>query len=70
MADRQYVTVKYREEDKRAYTFHFDGDPLSVGDRVSLGSGFGVVAEVGVPKPSRFDTKPILGLAPKPEAED
>lgn len=68
MADRQYVAVKYREEDKRTYTFHHDGEPLSVGDRVSLGTGFGIVAEVGVAKPTRFDTKPIVGLAPK-EAE-
>lgn len=67
MATRQYVAVKYREGDKRAYTFHHDGDPLSVGDRVSLDTGFGIVSEVNVPKPTRFDTKPIIGLSPKAE---
>lgn len=71
----QYLTAKFSEADKRAYTYHNDGDPVAVGDRV-LVPGRGdkprtvIVAEIGVPKPSDFETKAILGLAPPPDAPD
>lgn len=71
----QYLTAKFSEADKRAYTYHNDGDPVAVGDRV-LVPGRGdkprtvIVAEIGVPKPDGFDTKAILGLAPPPAEEE
>lgn len=70
---RQYVTVKFKEAEKRAYTFHNDGEPLKPGDEVKLPSrgskdpdawSRGYVATVNVEKPSAFETKGVMGLAP------
>jgi hypothetical protein len=70
----QYLTAKFSADEKRAYTYHNDGDPVAPGDRV-LVPGRGdkprtvIVDQIGVPKPEGFDTKAILGLAP-PRAEE
>lgn len=70
----QYVACKYREADKRSYTFHNDGEPVAVGDQVKI-AGRGddgwqrvFVAAVSDEKPA-FDTKPILGKV-EPEQPD
>lgn len=74
---RQYVTVKFRPNDKRSYTYHNDGDPVKEGDLVKIpgkteADGWTALKVVYVQpegfKPP-FATKAILGLAP-PKEED
>jgi uncharacterized membrane protein len=71
---RQFVACKFRSSDTRTYTYHNDGVPVAVGDQVKVAdrSGDGwkrvEVAEIDVPEPTRFETKPILGKV-EPEAE-
>lgn len=62
---RQYVACKFRPDDRRSYTYHFDGEPLSVGDEVKI-AGRGdegwqrvYVVAVNNEQPP-FDTKPII----------
>lgn len=62
---RQYVACKFRPDDRRSYTYHFDGEPLAAGDEVKV-AGRGdegwqriYVVAVSDEKPS-FETKPIL----------
>lgn len=62
---RQYLVCKYRPDDKRAYTFHNDGEQLRTGDvaKVSARNGHGWVrvhVVDAVEKPE-YETKPILG---------
>lgn len=67
---RQYVAVKFRPGDLRTYTYHNDGEPLKIGDEVMVpdnrSDGSKRVTVVGIdgPKPTAFETKAILGLAP------
>lgn len=69
----QYIACTYRQGDSRSYTFHNDGPPVKVGDEVKVedrsGDGWKrvYVSAVGVPKPTKFETKGILGLAPPKE---
>lgn len=62
----QYVACKFRSGDARSYTYHNDGEPVSVGDTVKVedrdGDGWKRVEVVSVSsqKP-KFETKPILG---------
>lgn len=71
---RQFAVCKFRPGDRRGYTYHNDGAPVAVGDRVTVDGPRGEgkmtveVSEIGVPEPS-FATKAILGLAPPPEAK-
>lgn len=72
----QYLTAKFREGDKRAYTYHNDGERLSPGDRAKVpgkasheGWSTVIVVEVDVPKPP-FPTKGVLGKAPPPAPEE
>ena len=77
MPERQYLAVKYRTEDTRTYTYHNDGDPVGAGQQVKLPARArkgeipdpdewvrGTVVEINVEKPTGFETKGILGLAP------
>ena len=62
---RQFVTVKMRPTDKRAYTYHNDDAPVAVGDQVKVPARDGGwmradVIEVSAIPPS-FPTKAILG---------
>lgn len=61
-----FVSVKFQPDDKRAYTYTWDGEPLSPGDMVEVetfeGSKIVTVDSVDVPAPS-FDCKPIIGRA-------
>lgn len=81
---RQYVEAKFRLNDKRAYTYHNDGDPLAVGDKVEVDSprdeGKMTIHVVGISsRPPKFPTKPILrkvleepkadGLFPEPKRD-
>lgn len=77
MTERQYLTVKFRTEDERTYAYHNDGPPVGAGQEVKLPARVrkgefpdpeawtrGIVVEIGVPKPEKFETKAIMGLAP------
>lgn len=61
---RQYVACVFRPGDKRTYTYHFDGEPLAVDDKVVVTTNRGpstvTVVSVSDTKPS-FETKPIVG---------
>lgn len=73
MPDTQYCEVKFRPEDRRAYTYHNDGDPYAVGDRVEVDArgSVKVVEIVAISKRAPpYATKPILRPAPKPKAEE
>lgn len=62
---RQYVAVEFRPGDVRTYTYHNDGEPVAIGDRVVISTkkGTSTVTVVALPteKP-KFDTKAIVGL--------
>lgn len=72
---RQFIACKFRSSDTRTYTYHNDGEPVAVGDfvKVTDRSGDGwkkiEVAEIDVPEPTKFPTKPILGKY-EPEADE
>lgn len=63
----QYVACKFRSEDKRTYTYEWDGEPLTKGDIVKVpdksGDGWQrvTVDAVSADAPP-FACKPILGL--------
>lgn len=69
---RQFVACKFRPDDKRAYTYHWDGGiALAKGQEVKVpdksGDGWQrVIVDELVDEP-RFPTKPILGIAPPKE---
>lgn len=71
-ANRQYVACVFREGDARSYTYHNDGEPVAVGDRVRIldrkgGEQSVTVAALPAEMPP-FPTKPIIGKA-LPEGE-
>ena len=72
---RQYVACTFKAGDARSYTYHNDGAPLAVGDVAKVedhrGGGWKrvYVVAIDVEKPTKFDTKPILGKA-EPEPLD
>ncbi len=65
---RQYVAVKFNEWDSRTYTYHNDGEPFAVGDRIEVPTPKGhqivTVVEVTSDAP-KFQTTEISGPAPK-----
>lgn len=67
MTNRQYVAVQFNPWDRRSYTYHNDGDPVAIGDKVLVTTprGQSTVEVVSLPEqvPS-FETKPIDGKAP------
>jgi hypothetical protein len=69
----QYVRCTFRREGGTGYTYHNTGAPVKVGDEVKVANKDGegwrrvFVTEVDVAKPTKFDTKPILGIAPPEE---
>ena len=75
MSNRQFVICKFREEDTRTYTYHHDGEPVAVGDRVVVSTDRGAqaitVAEI-IEKAPSFATKGIAGKerAPEPVADE
>lgn len=64
---RQYIAVRFRPADRQPYTYHNDGAPVAVGDRVKVpdrsGDGWNraTVEAVDVEEP-KFATKAILGM--------
>lgn len=72
MSDRQFVACKFRLGDRRAYTYHWDGEPLAPGDEVRVADKNGdgwkrvIVDSVSWANPP-FPTKPVLGKAEAPE---
>jgi hypothetical protein len=64
---RQFIACQFKPGQGRAYTYHNDGEPVAIGDRVLIEKRDGgeqaiVVAEIWDREPE-FATKPILGLA-------
>ena len=66
-ANRQFVACVFREGDQRSYTYHNDGEPVAVGDRVRVTDRRGgeqtVTVAALVDQEPPFPTKPILGPA-------
>jgi len=68
MSKRQYVACRFRPTDRRAFTYHNDGEPVSVGDVVKVpdrsGDGWQrvTVSAIMDAKPD-FETKGIIGKA-------
>lgn len=65
---RQYVKVRFNEWSKKTYTYHWDGEPLVVGDQVKVPDpqwdGWKRVEVVSLAdQPQTFATKAILGKA-------
>lgn len=63
---RQYVSVTFRPDDARSYSYHNDGEPLAPGQTARVESSRGeqgwqlvYVASVTFDQPE-FETKPIL----------
>ena len=67
----QYVSIRFQSSDRRSYTYHNDGEPVSKGDTVKVLTNDGVksVKVVGLPTAVRpsFKTKPIIHLPNQPE---
>lgn len=71
-ASRQFVACAFRPGDVRTYTYHNDGAPVAVGDRVIVETNRGtqtVTVESLPTQAPTFPTKPVLGLAPPPDEE-
>lgn len=79
---RQFIACKFRPEDTRTYTYHHDGEPVSIGDMVKVpdnrSDGWKRVEVVSITdEMPKFPTKAILGLvedrptqAPEDEPEE
>lgn len=69
---RQYISCVF-SAGGREYAYHNDGDPVAVGDEVRVESRSGAEATVSVKailnSAPTFQTKPIIGKAPEPEAK-
>lgn len=69
MSKRQYVSVRYKSSGTRAYTFHNDGEPLAIGDKVKVPDARGGTEPVTVEvvdiwdRVPEFKTKGIIGKA-------
>lgn len=74
MPERQYVAAQFNPWDRRAYTYHNDGEPLAEGDKAVVesargGEVFVTVISVSNEAP-KFPTKPILRKAPPKDEPD
>lgn len=62
---RQFLAVKFRQHDKRTYTYQNDGAPVTVGDRVKVpdrsGDGWSAAEVTAIVKKPPFECKGILG---------
>ncbi len=68
---RQYPRCTFKPGG-RAYTYHWDGEPVKVGDKIEAEAhdGKATLDVVGVSEDAPpFATKPILGPEPEPEGE-
>lgn len=64
---RQYVSVEFNPGDQRSYTYHNDGEPVAIGDRVVVETKRGrrFVKVVGIkPDIPDYATKPIIQEEP------
>lgn len=67
MSARQFVAVKFRSSDAKAWTYHWDGTPVACGDVVKVPPRFGsgwqrAVVHAITDEAPAFETKPILGV--------
>lgn len=71
MSDRQFVAVAF-SEGGRAYTYHNDGEPVTIGDVVLVpvrGDARQAAHVVSLPAEPPFETKPIVGKHTPAEEE-
>lgn len=74
MTARQYVAVKFRDSDSRAYSYHNDGEAVAQGELVKVpardGDGWvrAKVVAVSDAEPP-FRTKPIIGRLENQEGD-
>ena len=64
MSDRQYLACAFRPDATRTYTYHNDGEPVSVGDVVRVevpDGGWKPVTVREIVRAPTFTTRPILG---------
>lgn len=70
MTNRQYIACVFRPGDRRSYTYHNDGEPVTVGDRVVVSTDRGAqaitVTEI-IERAPTFATKGIAGKERAPE---
>lgn len=62
----QFVAIQFKAGEGRTYTYHNDGDPVAIGDRVIIPTNHGqaTVTVVGLPEEApSFPTKSIVGMA-------
>lgn len=63
MQNRQFVACQFNPWDRRTYTYHNDGEPVAIGDRVAVETKDGekliTVAAIVDTQPT-FETKPII----------
>jgi hypothetical protein len=63
---RQFVSVQFHPSDRKTYTYHNDGEPVTEGDQVVVNTDRGPaeveVISVFADEPP-FATKPIVGKA-------
>ena len=65
--NRQYLAVKFKPDAARTYTYHNDGPPIAVGERVKVpafrGDGWQpATVDAIVTEPPKFETKAVLGF--------
>ncbi len=62
---RQYIECQFRIGDIRTYAYANDGEPVVEGDQVEVETKKGKtvvrVVKVGVPAPTKFEAKAIIG---------
>lgn len=66
---RQYVEIRFKPEDQRGYSYHNDGEPVAVGDKVRVDArGSEKIVEVVhlSDEAPPFETKPIIGKVEEP----
>lgn len=62
---RQYLACRFNPWDRRTYTYHNDGEPCAIGDKVVVETtrGNATVEVMALPDPPAFETKAIVGPA-------
>jgi len=68
MTNRQFIACAFRKGDTRTYTYHNDREPVAVGDEVIVTTARGpskVFVSALIDEVPKFETKPIVGLAPQ-----
>ena len=63
---RPFVSTQFNPWDRKSYTYHWDGEPLGIGDKVAVDTKDGTATVTVVSlllDPPSFPTKPIIRRA-------